>query len=521
MSDDCVEMKKKEAEDPAAAEDQKKAETPTDEPKKEENEPTKKEEKLPEARDIVEDETLFKSLQQLPYYHGFLPREDLRILLRNDGDYLIRVSEVTTAKNDAKEIKRDLILSVFECSQEPGGPVQSTMTDVNMNQDQKSEITFEGKMRNMVVRRYNGKFGIEISLSFENISKLIAYYHLNGTSAKKNRFLKNPVKLHSWEYKHTDIKLGSLLGEGAYGEVRTGILKRKGKEVEVAVKLMKGGDLNKVKIREMMKEARLMRAFKHKNVVRFYGVAVDEQPLYILLELVKGGGLNSFLQKNKKVSTYDLMNMCLGAALGLEYLHANNCIHRDIAARNCLYSVDKIVKLSDFGLSRIGNAYKLATSQKLPIKWLAAETITTLFFTFKTDVYSYGVMCYEIFSEGEEPWDNITNTEAKRNVVNGKHLQIPDSCPEKFRSFIYEKVYVSDPKRRVTMQDIVRYMEPLLTEVQAEDKLKADKSCARSMYAAVSTIDKPTPNKSTNKVKTAPKKVKKISHPGNHNMIEK
>uniref|UniRef100_A0A1I7V4G8 Protein kinase domain-containing protein n=1 Tax=Caenorhabditis tropicalis TaxID=1561998 RepID=A0A1I7V4G8_9PELO len=157
--------------------------------------------------------------------------------------------------------------------------------------------------------------------------------------------------------------------------------------------------------------------------------------------------------------------MCLGAARGLQYLHANHCIHRDIAARNCLYSVDKIVKLSDFGLSVIGNQFKLCTSQKLPIKWLAPETITTLYFTPKTDVYSYGVMCFEIFSEGEEPWDGVTNTETKRNVVTGKHLIMPDACPEKFRSFIHEKIFVVDPKRRVVMDDVARFIEPIINDI--------------------------------------------------------
>ncbi|CAB3408822.1 unnamed protein product [Caenorhabditis bovis] len=483
-------------------------------------------------KDILEDEATYKILQSLPFYHGFLPREDLRSLLRNDGDYLLRVSEVTLpskkeAEKEAPAIKRDLILSVYE-----NVPAQQ-ISDNPENVGKANGQNFEGKMRNMVVRRYGGKFAIESNLPFDSITELLAFYNYSNTSEnKKNRFLKNPIKLHSWEYRHTDIALGQLLGEGAYGEVRTGILKRKNKEVEVAVKLMKGtADLNKVKIREMMKEARLMRAFKHKNVVRFYGVAVDEQPLYIILELVRGGALNTYLQKNKKVTTVELMNMCLGAALGLQYLHANNCIHRDIAARNCLYSNDKVVKLSDFGLSRIGNSYKLCTSQKLPIKWLAAETITTLFFTFKTDVYSYGVMCFEIFSEGEEPWDGITNTEAKRNVVSGKHLTIPDTCPEKFRTFIYEKIYVKDPKRRVTMDDVARFIEPIINELtnsQRSEK-RFDKSDGRSTIISTVSAMGSSSNKSRTAKRTDTKKRKnkrektarRSSHPGNHSMIEK
>lgn len=157
--------------------------------------------------------------------------------------------------------------------------------------------------------------------------------------------------------------------------------------------------------------------------------------------------------------------MCLGAAQGLQYLHANHCIHRDIAARNCLYSNDKVVKLSDFGLSVVGNQYKLCAAQKLPIKWLAPETITTRFFTPKTDVYSYGVMCFEIFSNGAEPWEGVTNTVTKNNVVNGINLVIPESCPEKFRSFVHEKIFVVDPKRRVVMDDVSRFIEPIINDM--------------------------------------------------------
>ncbi|EPB76371.1 protein tyrosine kinase [Ancylostoma ceylanicum] len=178
-------------------------------------------------------------------------------------------------------------------------------------------------------------------------------------------------------------------------------------------------DLCKAKIKEMMKEARLMRNFKHTNIVRIYGVAVDEQPLYILLELVTGGALNSWLKANAgKVEVKDKINMCLGAAQGVEYLHANRCMHRDLAARNCLITKDKVVKISDFGLSRMGVQYQIRTAMKLPIKWLAPETISTFTFSLKTDVFSFGIVVFEIFSDGSEPWEGKTNAEVKVAVWN-------------------------------------------------------------------------------------------------------
>ncbi|KAF1770365.1 hypothetical protein GCK72_002183 [Caenorhabditis remanei] len=492
-------------------------------------------------KDVVEDEELYKSLQAMPFYHGFVPRDDLGVIIRNEGDYLIRVSEITTKKEGTTGIKRDIVLSV--CSSDGVGKE----ADQNNTKDAKSENhQSERKMRNLVIRRYDGKFGIKGSNLFPTIEALLANHHVSNTmETKENRFLKTPIDLQGWEYRHSAVKLGDKLGEGAYGEVRKGVLQRKGKKADVAVKLMKGGELNKLKIREMMNEARLMRNFKHKNVVRFFGVAVVEQPLYILLELVNGGGLNSYLQKNKNISVIELVGMCLGAAQGLQYLHANHCIHRDIAARNCLYSVDKVVKLSDFGLSVIGNQFKLHASQKLPIKWLAPETITTLFFTPKTDVYSYGVMCFEIFSEGDEPWEGVTNTETKRNVVYGKHLEMPEACPEKFRSFIHEKIFVTDPKRRVVMDDVVRFIEPIINDihnaaavnaiiVERSERYTKTVDCNRSVMASVTggstprnasnssrkmknkvNRKKPTPAKTT--ANTGQKAAKKSTH----NTVEK
>uniref|UniRef100_A0A0K0DHH2 Non-specific protein-tyrosine kinase n=1 Tax=Angiostrongylus cantonensis TaxID=6313 RepID=A0A0K0DHH2_ANGCA len=303
----------------------------------------------------------------------------------------------------------------------------------------------------------SGRYLVEVARLFETIPQLINHYRVTPGKLNKITFiLKYPIKQQPWEYKHNDVQQGRLLGEGAFGEVRAGRLKLKnGRSVDVAIKVTKGcSDLGKAKIKEMMKEARLMRNFKHRNVVRIYGVAVDEQPLYIILELVSGGALNTFLKEHaNKVEVKLKLDMCLGAALGVEYLHLNQCIHRDLAARNCLITPDKIVKISDFGLSRLGVQYKLKTAMKLPIKWLAPETITTFIFSLKTDVFSFGVLVYEIFADGTEPWDGQTNAEVK-GVIGGKCVTFPKSTPEKVKKFFVERVFAMNPEHRATMTEV-------------------------------------------------------------------
>ncbi|EYB91027.1 hypothetical protein Y032_0211g2196 [Ancylostoma ceylanicum] len=412
--------------------------------------------KLQEKDEHVFDKEEEKTLKEFDFYHGFLPREDLFLLVRYVGDYLLRVSEVD---NDPTKIRREIILSV---STENTGEKSKSMQPEPSNPGHDApDGRKKGKLKNVIVRRRKNKYLVETNRLFDSLHALMEYYQRN--SGKLNKFtfnLTNPIKQQPWEFKHSDVKQGELLGQGAFGEVRAGTLQLKtGENVEVAIKVTKGSsDLCKAKIKEMMKEARLMRNFKHTNIVRIYGVAVDEQPLYILLELVTGGALNSWLKANAgKVEVKDKINMCLGAAQGVEYLHANRCMHRDLAARNCLITKDKVVKISDFGLSRMGVQYQIRTAMKLPIKWLAPETISTFTFSLKTDVFSFGIVVFEIFSDGSEPWEGKTNAEVK--VTNGQFVSMPPCCPEPLRVFIAEHVFTREPAQRVTMSEVVGVFE--------------------------------------------------------------
>lgn len=259
------------------------------------------------------------ALRHFEFYHGFLPREDLQSTLQNPGDFLLRVSEVVEGEN---KVNREIILSLI--------PIQ----------EEGKEDEDKIRTRNVVIKRAGYLFFCETTRSFDSIFELINYYMKNTGSCSSATFqLLNPILQQPWEYMHSDVTIGKVLGEGAFGKVCSGTLKLKdGSNVEVAIKMTKvSAFLSKMKIKEMMNEARFIRNFNHKNVVRLYGVAHHEQPLYILLELVKGGSLQDHMKKEKgAVTIAERIRFCCGAGRGIEYLHQNNCIHRDIAARNCL-----------------------------------------------------------------------------------------------------------------------------------------------------------------------------------------
>ncbi|KAK5975742.1 Tyrosine-protein kinase Fps85D, partial [Trichostrongylus colubriformis] len=213
-------------------------------------------------------------------------------------------------------------------------------------------------------------------------------------SSKTEVLFKRAIRLGKWEFTPQSVQVGKLLSTGAYGEVRQGKLTKKdGSVVDAAVKMMKGrSETCRQQVKEMVREARLMRDLSHPNIVHFYGVCLQEQPIYILLELVQGGPLDVYLLENKSTIDKDeKLQIVMGVAWALEYLHSKSVLHRDIAAKNCLYDTSKTVKISDFGLARQGTTYAMRTARKMPIKWMAPESIRTFSFSQKSDVYNYGV----------------------------------------------------------------------------------------------------------------------------------
>lgn len=174
--------------------------------------------------------------------------------------------------------------------------------------------------------------------------------------------------------------------------------------------------MDKKMTEEIMKEARLMRMLKHKNIVSCFGVCADQEPLMIIMEFCTDGSLDKYLKaRNIGITVDDRVQMVYDAASGINHCHRKGVVHRDIAARNCLYG-KKVLKISDFGLSRQATAYRMNSSEKAPLKSLAPEVFLTQIYTPAADVWAFGVLVWEIFNNGADPYSGWTGAQLKHEV---------------------------------------------------------------------------------------------------------
>ncbi|CAD5229049.1 unnamed protein product [Bursaphelenchus okinawaensis] len=359
------------------------------------------------------------------YHHGLLPREDINRMLKDPGDFLLRC---TTATNQGQ---RQTCLSVM------GG---------------------NGFVEHFMIKNVNGQFYLTDQMGFPNVITLANHYLL-----KKIPFgsppvtLNKPVCRQDWEFHPEKITCGKVLGAGAFGQVYHGKLRVRPNEneLEVAVKTMKVTLMTKEKIEETMKEARLMRMLRHKNIVRCYGVCADTEPLMLVIEYVPGGSLHAYLKaRNINITIDDRVSMAYDAACGLHHIHRHTILHRDIAARNCLYG-NKTLKISDFGLSRLATYVKLEPHEKASFRYLAPEVFTTQLFTTAADVWAYGVLLFEIFSNGSEPYPNWTGAQIRAKVSkDGSQLTLPEWAPP-FIKEVVAKAFTMNPDNRCKVHDII------------------------------------------------------------------
>ncbi|MFT7809925.1 tyrosine-protein kinase ITK/TSK [Arapaima gigas] len=272
---------------------------------------------------------------------------------------------------------------------------------------------------------------------FSTIPELI-HYHQHNAAGLITR-LRHPVSTgrenvpmtagfssDMWEVDPTELTLAEEVGSGQFGVVMLGYWR----QVKVAVKMVREGAMSEEEFKE---EARVMTRLSHTKLVQLYGVCTQQAPMYLLFEFMEHGCLTDYLRSKKgTLSRETLLGMCLDVCEGMAYLESTNFIHRDLAARNCLVSENQVVKVSDFGMTRfvLDDQYISSFGSKFPVKWSAPEVIKYSKFSSKSDVWSFGVLMWEVYNEGRMPYENRTNGEVVEEIAAGLRLLKPRLAPE-------------------------------------------------------------------------------------------
>nr|XP_046268451.1 leukocyte tyrosine kinase receptor isoform X2 [Scatophagus argus] len=279
----------------------------------------------------------------------------------------------------------------------------------------------------------------EYKLSKIRSSTIMTDYNPNYCFAGKAASL-NELK----EVPRKNITLLRALGHGAFGEVYEGqVLGMNGDNnpMQVAIKTLPEICSEQDEM-DFLMEALIMSKFSHENIVRCIGVSLNILPRFILLELMTGGDMKTFLRQNRpragqisSLTMRELLQMARDIAFGCRYLEENHFIHRDIAARNCLLTCpgpDRVAKIGDFGMARDiyrASYYRKGGRAMLPVKWMPPEAFMEGIFTCKTDTWSFGVLLWEILSLGYMPYPCKTNQEVLEFVTSGGRMDPPKSCP--------------------------------------------------------------------------------------------
>ncbi|XP_030044091.1 high affinity nerve growth factor receptor [Microcaecilia unicolor] len=343
--------------------------------------------------------------------------------------------------------------------------------------------------------RRHSKFGINRAAVLAQEDDLAMSLHfmnfgsspLSSTESKleglKNNFIENPqyfcdACVH--HIKRRDIVLKWELGEGAFGKVFLAEcynLTSDQDKMLVAVKALK--EASETARLDFQREAELLTVLQHEHIVKFYGVCTDGEPLIMVFEYMKHGDLNRFLRSHGpdarildngngqsfgQLSLSQMLQIATQIASGMVYLASLHFVHRDLATRNCLVGNNMVVKIGDFGMSRdiySTDYYRVGGRTMLPIRWMPPESILYRKFTTESDIWSFGVVLWEIFTYGKQPWYQLSNAEAIECITQGRELERPRTCPSEVYD-IMQGCWQREPQQRMNIKEVHSKLQALV-----------------------------------------------------------
>uniref|UniRef100_A0A8C5VU58 Fibroblast growth factor receptor n=1 Tax=Microcebus murinus TaxID=30608 RepID=A0A8C5VU58_MICMU len=338
-----------------------------------------------------------------------------------------------------------------------------------------------------------GRFSLESGSSGKSSSSLVRGVRLSSSGPP---LLASLVSLDLpldplWEFPRDRLVLGKPLGEGCFGQVVRAEAfgmdpARPDQASTVAVKMLKDNASDK-DLADLVSEMEVMKLIgRHKNIINLLGVCTQEGPLYVIVECAAKGNLREFLRARRPpgpdlspdgprssegpLSFPALVSCAYQVARGMQYLESRKCIHRDLAARNVLVTEDSVMKIADFGLARGVHHidyYKKTSNGRLPVKWMAPEALFDRVYTHQSDVWSFGILLWEIFTLGGSPYPGIPVEELFSLLREGHRMDRPPHCPPELYGLMRECWHAA-PSQRPTFKQLVEALDKVLLAVSEE-----------------------------------------------------
>ncbi|XP_063377314.1 tyrosine kinase receptor Cad96Ca-like isoform X2 [Cydia fagiglandana] len=283
-----------------------------------------------------------------------------------------------------------------------------------------------------------------------------------------------------WEFPRHRLRIFNIVGEGAFGQVwRAQAIDIDGKKGEqtVAVKTLKENASEKEKT-DLVQELIVMKNLgTHPNVVRLIGCCTEKEPTLVIMEFVSLGKLQQFLRDSRAERHYgnthagsqfltsrDLTHFAYQVARGMDFLSSKGIIHRDLAARNVLITEERMCKVADFGFARDvagTHVYERKSDGRLPIRWMAPESLYDDIFSVKSDIWSFGVLLWEIVTLGSTPYPGLSAGDVMRKVREGHRLEKPEHCRRELYNIMYY-CWEAEASSRPDFKEVVSMLERLL-----------------------------------------------------------
>ncbi|XP_038074013.1 tyrosine-protein kinase CSK-like [Patiria miniata] len=375
-------------------------------------------------------------LDDKPWFHGKITREEAEQLLEPwvTGSFLVR-----------------------ESTHYPGDYTLCVCTDNRVEHYR-------------VIKDHQRKLTIDEEVFFDSLPELVAHYTEDAdglvsrlitpvNKAGGDGYSKQFEKA-GWSIDRKLITSGRVIGRGNFGEVRKGTYMGK----DVAIKVTKD---DKIQAQSFLSEASIMTQLRHDNLVQLIGVSPGTS-IWIVLEFMSKGNLLDYLRSRGRtvIRQLDQINFSLHIACGMNYLEERKFVHRDLAARNILVSEEDVAKVSDFGLAQ--HDREKAEKSKIPVKWTAPEAVRKKTYSTKSDVWSYGILLWELYSFGRVPYPRVPADDVIKFVEDGNRMQPPDDCPDTVYD-VMNRCWKLQPEKRPTFRQIesrVMELRRLLKEEQ-------------------------------------------------------